>query len=65
MAPSLIASVHFAAGDAEQGFAQLEKALQQRSRDMIFLQVSAMLRGHRNDPRYTALVEQVGFRRID
>ena len=65
VAPSLFASVHFAAGDAEQGFAQLEKALQQRSRDMIFLQVSAMLRGHRNDPRYTALVEQVGFRRID
>jgi len=60
--PALLASVYFAAGDADTGFALLGQALERRSRAMIFLQVNQMLVGYRDDPRYQALVEKVGFR---
>ena len=61
MAPALLAAVYFSAGDANQGFALLNQALEERSREMIFLKVSEMLRGYRDDPRYLKLVEQVGL----
>jgi len=60
MAPGLLAAVYFSAGDADRGFALLNQALEERSREMIFLKVSEMLRGYRDDPRYLALVDQVG-----
>jgi len=53
--------VHFSAGDAGRGFTLLNQAFEVRSRVMIFLRVSQMLRGYRDDPRYLALVEQVGL----
>ena len=61
VAPALLAFVHFAAGDADSGFALLEAAFDQRSRDMIFLTVNEYLRNYRNDPRYLSLVERVGL----
>jgi TolB-like protein/DNA-binding winged helix-turn-helix (wHTH) protein/Tfp pilus assembly protein PilF len=59
--PGLLAGVYLAAGDADQGFALLERAFEERSRDMIFLRVDEMLRGYRDDPRYVALLERVGL----
>jgi len=61
MAPGLLAAVYFSAGNANQGFALLNQALEERSREMIFLKVNEMLRGYRDDPRYLKLVEQVGL----
>jgi TolB-like protein/DNA-binding winged helix-turn-helix (wHTH) protein/Tfp pilus assembly protein PilF len=61
LSPGLLASVYFSAGDADRGFALLNQALNERSREMIFLKVSEMLRGYRDDPRYLELVEQVGL----
>ena len=59
--PGVLAAVYFSAGDADRGFALLNNAFEMRSREMIFLKVSQMLRGYRDDPRYLALVEQVGL----
>ena len=61
LTPGLLASVYFSAGDADRGFALFNQALNDRSREMIFLQVSEMLRGYRDDPRYLELVEKVGL----
>jgi TolB-like protein/DNA-binding winged helix-turn-helix (wHTH) protein len=60
VSPGLLASVHFSAGDADRGFALLDRAFEERSRDMIFLRVNQMLVGYRDDPRYVALLERVG-----
>ena len=60
MVVGLLASVYFSAGDADRGFAQLDRAFEERSRDMIFLRVNQMLRGYRDDPRYVSLLERVG-----
>lgn len=61
VAPGLLANVYFAAGNADQGFIMLERALEERTRDVIFLKVNELLRGYRDDPRYLALIERVGF----
>ncbi|MEP5764399.1 MAG: winged helix-turn-helix domain-containing protein [Halieaceae bacterium] len=61
VSPDLIADVYFAAGDAGKGFAALEQAVEARSRGMIFLQTNSSLDEYRQDPRYLALIEAVGF----
>ena len=61
VSPALVAVVHFAAGDADEGFRLLGEAVQQRSRDLIFLRVSWILEGYRDDPRYRQLLVQVGL----
>lgn len=62
VSPGLLAGVYFSAGDADQGFALLDRAFEERTRDMIFLRVTETLRGYRDDPRYLALVERVAHR---
>ena len=49
------------AGDPDEGFALLDQAVSARAREVIFVQVSQMLGGHRDDPRYEALIRAVGF----
>jgi tetratricopeptide (TPR) repeat protein len=61
VSPGLIAAVYFAAGDIDNGFAALEQAVEARSRGAIFLQTNSWLDDHRQDPRYKALVQAVGF----
>ena len=61
VSPGVLANVYFAAGDADRGFALLERALAQRARDMIFLRVNRMLDGYRDDPRYLELVRRIGL----
>ena len=61
VSPALIAAVYFAAGDADNGFAMLDQAVSARAREVIFMQVSQMLAGYRQDPRYADLIRKVGF----
>ncbi|MCH8303395.1 MAG: winged helix-turn-helix domain-containing protein [Proteobacteria bacterium] len=61
LSPTLIAAVYFAAGDADNGFAMLDQAVAARAREVIFIQVSQMLAGHRQDPRYADLIRKIGF----
>ena len=57
----MLASLYFSAGDADRGFALYNKALRERSREMIFLKVNVTLRDYHDDPRFLALVEQFGL----
>jgi len=59
--PALLAAVYFAAGDADNGFARLQQAVDAKVRDVIFLRVDSMLDGWRDDPRYLDLVRSVGL----
>jgi len=61
VSPALIAAVYFAAGDTDNGFAMLDQAVSVRAREVIFIQVSQMLAGYRQDPRYAALIRKIGF----
>ncbi len=61
VAPTLLASIYFAAGDADSGFAAMEQAVAARDRGMIFLQTDMMLDGYRDDPRYHELLRELGF----
>ena len=51
----------FPAGDVDAGFKWLDKAVEARVRDLIFLKVSTVLADHRQDPRYLALLQTVGL----
>ena len=59
--PGLLAAVYFAAGDADSGFASLQHAVDAKARGVIFLRVSYMMDGRRDDPRYKELIRSVGF----
>jgi len=59
--PALLAAVYFAAGDPDSGFRNLQQAVDERVRDVIFLRVSGMLDNYRDDPRYLALLRQAGL----
>jgi len=61
VSPALVAPIYFAAGEAEPGFDRLERAVSERSRELIFIQVNRLLDGYRDDPRYRRLVAEVGF----
>jgi adenylate cyclase len=60
--PDLLADAYFAAGDADSGFKAYQEAVAARARGAIFLQLTPMLDGHREDPRYQALIQAVGFK---
>jgi tetratricopeptide (TPR) repeat protein len=62
VSPDLLAEAYFAAGDVDSGFAALQEAVAARARGAIFLQLTPMLDGHREDPRYAALIRAVGFK---
>ena len=61
LSPAVMASIEFAAGDADAGFELLQQAVDVRAREVIFMRVSQMLSGHREDPRYDDLLEAVGL----
>jgi TolB-like protein/DNA-binding winged helix-turn-helix (wHTH) protein/Tfp pilus assembly protein PilF len=61
VSPALLAAVYFASGDADNGFAMLDRAVSARAREVIFMQVSQMLAGYRQDPRYATLIRKIGF----
>jgi hypothetical protein len=47
--------------DVDCAFDQLEEALRQRSSNLIFLRVAPGFDPLRNDPRFQAIVDQMGF----
>jgi serine/threonine-protein kinase len=61
LSPALLATVEFAAGDADRGFDLLQEAVDVRVREVIFLRVNRMLTGYRDDPRYEDLLAAVGL----
>ena len=56
-----LAEVYFAAGDVDNGFVFLQRAVDARAREMIFLQVNRSLNDWHDDPRYLGLVKAIGF----
>ncbi len=58
---ALLATIEFAAGDADRGFELLQEAVDVRVREVIFLRVNRMLTGYREDPRYKDLLAAVGL----
>lgn len=61
VSPALLASVYFAAGDADRGFASLQDAVDAKVRDVIFLREWTVLDHWRDDPRYLDLIQTIGF----
>ena len=61
LSPALLATIEFAAGDADRGFELLQEAVDVRVREVIFLRVNRMLTGYREDPRYEDLLAAVGL----
>jgi TolB-like protein/Flp pilus assembly protein TadD len=59
--PYNLALVHIGLGEKEEAFAWLEKAYQDRSTWMIFLNVHPVFESLRPDPRFIALVDRMGL----
>jgi TolB-like protein len=57
----VFASVHAALDHRDQAFAWLEKALQNRDDDLIFLKIDSAWTSLRGDPRFADLVRRVGI----
>ena len=55
------AILFFALGENDRGFALLDRALDFRSRRMVFLKTSPYFETVRQDPRFVALLEKVGL----
>ena len=61
VSPYAVALVHTGLGDRDQALAWLEKAYDERSDYMVYLNREPMLDGLRSDPRFAALVRRVGL----
>ena len=56
-----VAAVYFSLGDADRGFEWLQRAVAERDRGILFLQVDHAYDGYREDRRYRQLVTQLRF----
>ena len=59
--PYVWAVLYAGLGEREQAFRWLEKGIALRSEEMVFLQVDPAMDTLRSDPRFKALLKQVGF----
>jgi tetratricopeptide (TPR) repeat protein len=59
VSPYFIAIIHLGLGDLDQTFEWLEKAYQERSGFMAFINVEPMLDALRDDPRFKTLAEKI------
>jgi len=57
VSPAAIAAVYFAA----DRFAMLQKAIDVRAREIIFIQIDHTYDAYREDPRYLDLIQKIGF----
>jgi hypothetical protein len=58
----MIATIYAGLGDTDKAFAFLDKALQERSLDIIWnLKVDPRVDSLRSDPRFRTLWQRVGF----
>jgi TolB-like protein/DNA-binding winged helix-turn-helix (wHTH) protein/tetratricopeptide (TPR) repeat protein len=61
LSPDLLADVYLTAGEVDQGFTLYERAIEDRARGAIFIRGNPAFDELREEPRYLALVEAVGF----
>jgi len=61
VAPSVIASIYFAAGDKEHGFAWLEKAYNERDDGLELIRGDPAIAPYRSDPRFADLLRRMGL----
>jgi TolB-like protein/DNA-binding winged helix-turn-helix (wHTH) protein/Flp pilus assembly protein TadD len=61
--PSYVAIVYLALGDKNKAFEYLNKSYQDRSEQLLYLGVEPVVDPLRSDPRFDALLKQVGLKR--
>lgn len=61
VSPILVADIYFALDEVDEGFDWLDRGLEMRSREMVFLQINHSYDGVRDDPRYLRLLGEMGF----
>jgi len=61
--PSYVAIVYLALGDKNMAFQYLDKSYQDRSEQLLYLGVEPVVDPLRSDPRFDALLKQVGLKR--
>ena len=61
VSPVGIYGAYFFLGDADQGFAWLEKSFQERSNGVAYLAVDAVFDRVRDDPRYRQIATRIGL----
>lgn len=61
--PSLLAKLHFALGENDQGFRWLQTAMDERDQGLLLLKVDPDYAAVRSDPRFLRLLRQVGLER--
>lgn len=59
--PTLFAWVYAALGEKDNAFGCLRQAVEDRAMALIYLRFDSMLDTLRSDPRFAALVRDVGF----
>ncbi len=61
VAPIVFVWAYALLGDADQAFAWLERAYEERNHDLVFLQTDPTLDSIRSDLRFTDLLRRIGF----
>jgi Flp pilus assembly protein TadD len=61
--PSYLAIVYLALGNQDKAFQYLTKSYQDRSEQVLYLGVEPIVDPLRSDPRFDALLKQVGLKR--
>jgi hypothetical protein len=61
VSPVVIANVHFALREADEGFRWLEKALEARDSRFLYIRLHPAYDGYRDDPRYIDLMRRAGL----
>jgi len=59
--PCLLAQVHLGLGEIDQALAHLEDAYTGRAADLVWLNVNPSFDSLRSDPRFTGLLDRIGF----
>ncbi len=62
ISPYTTARAYGALGDKDRAFARLEKGLEERTEDMVFLKVDPALDPLRSDPRFKEILRRMGFK---
>jgi hypothetical protein len=61
VSPVAIYDVYCSLGDLDNGFAWLDKAVQERSNGVAYMAITRTFDGVRDDPRYRRVIDQIGL----
>jgi TolB-like protein len=61
VSPFYIANAYFGLGDKDNGFLWLQKAYEERSEFLVFINVAPSFDNVRDDPRFSAMLQRVGL----